>query len=304
MEKLKVNMQRKWEFSFKKNTLSGIPLLRVAGISSIIIFLLCLSFSTCNAASLLLGYGPSNTVSGWWMHRITPSTGAYTRLYRMDDNGQDLDIRMMTFNTSNVKIYGYGPSNTVSGWWMHKITPSTGAYTRLFQLNDSGQALDIRMMTFNPNNGKIYGYGPSNTVSGWWMHRITPSTGVYTRLYQMDDNGQALDIRMMTFNTADGKIYGYGPSNTVSGWWMHNITPSTGAYTRLFQLNDHGQALDIRMMTFNTADGKIYGYGPSNTVSGWWMHQIDPSTGAYTRLYKMNDNGQALDIRMLENESF
>ena len=199
MEKLKVNMQRKWEFSFKKNTLSGIPLLRVAGISSIIIFLLCLSFSTCNAASLLLGYGPSNTVSGWWMHRITPSTGAYTRLYRMDDNGQDLDIRMMTFNTADGKIYGYGPSNTVSGWWMHNITPSTGAYTRLFQLNDSGQALDIRMMTFNPNNGKIYGYGPSNTVSGWWMHQIDPSTGAYTRLYKMNDNGQALDIRMLEY---------------------------------------------------------------------------------------------------------
>jgi len=219
---------------------------------------------------------------------------------------------------SNGKIYGttkYGGANICSfpiyGGPKHsgvifEYNPTNGAYTVLFNFDDTASGCWPETAPVLASNGKLYGVtraGGSASNKGA-VYSYDLSSGTFTKLHAFSgaNNDGEFPVGNLLL-ASNGKLYGITSSGGFNDKGIiFQIDPATNTYTKKLDLQNgwsgNKAAQDAKAGLIQAPNGIIYGTSSQggNYPSGYQyaygnIFKYDPSSNVATNLYGFSDSG-------------
>ncbi len=188
--------------------------------------------------------------------------------------------------------YLYGISqvleNTIQT--LYRIDPRNGDLLRIDTLESAGgtEGLQWDGLTYNPADGYLYGIAQEDEGEVERLFRIDPDSAALIEIGQLDltGPGSATQWDGLTYNFADGLLYGIGQGEERLIESLYKIDPSTAALTKVDALQIPGVPVALQWdgLAYNVSDGLLYGIGQSSEGLIETLYTIDPADAGLTRI--------------------
>ncbi len=213
---------------------------------------------------------PLHVFSG--LNGITNSDGAYPMQLSPGPNGTFYGV------TDSGGKYGQGTIFQLFPWG-----DITTVASFPFQAHDNQH--DAVPVTYDPNNGNIYGVTMVNGQYGnGTIYQVTP-TGVFSILHSFTGNDGAYPVASVVVG-ANGDLYGATALGGSGYGVLYEASPKTGNITDLYYFHGNPDGANAESPVLEDLAGNLYGttsyIGAHNSGTLW---EYSPSTNYFTVLH-------------------